>query len=164
MGILDGNVISFIEDLRVLVDESYLIYSHTRKKGPNDSLIFFSLGYANEIPLPNVGYHLYNCQSLTISLVPQEVNRRHSVFSLPGRMTRSMARTETAPNPPPPQPQPSYPHEAGGLLWHSASTDEWARQAQLAGPPAPAPARSHTLHNARLRVEDSAPSLSSSAS
>jgi hypothetical protein len=57
MGILDGNVIPFIEEPHVLMDESYLIYGHTLKKGPNDSLIFFSLGYANEIPLPNAGYH-----------------------------------------------------------------------------------------------------------
>jgi hypothetical protein len=43
MGILDGNVIPFIEDPRVLIGESYLIYGHTLKKGPNDSLIIFSL-------------------------------------------------------------------------------------------------------------------------
>jgi hypothetical protein len=61
MGILDENVIPFIEDPCVLIDVSYLIYGHTIKKGPNDSMIFFSLGYANEISLPNVGYHLYNC-------------------------------------------------------------------------------------------------------
>jgi hypothetical protein len=94
MGILDGNVIPFIEDPRVLIDGSYLIYGHTLKKGSNDSLIFFSLGYANEVSLPNAGFHLYNCQSLTVPLVPQEVAHRHSVSGLPGRMTRSRARRE----------------------------------------------------------------------
>jgi hypothetical protein len=45
MGVLDRNSISFIEDDRAFIDEAYLIYGHTLKKGPNDSLIFFSLGY-----------------------------------------------------------------------------------------------------------------------
>ena len=58
---------------RVMIDEAYLVQGHTLKKGSDDSLIFFSLGYANEISLPNAGYHLYNCYSLTIPLVPQEV-------------------------------------------------------------------------------------------
>jgi hypothetical protein len=131
MGILDGNVIPFIEDPHVFIDESYLIYGHTLKKGLNDSLMLFFLGNANVIPLPNAGYHLYNCQSPTIPLVPQEVSHRHSVSGLHGRMTWSRARREAAPTPPPPQPQPSYPHEVGGSSWHSASTDEWARQAPV---------------------------------
>ena len=78
----------------VMIDEAYLVQGHTLKKGPDDSLIFFSLGYANEIPLPNAGYHLYNCRSLTIPLVPQEESRRHSVSDLPGRVTRTRARRE----------------------------------------------------------------------
>ena len=92
MGILEGNPVLFIEDDRVLIDEFYLDQGHTLKKGLNDSLVFFSLGYANEISLPNAGYHLYNCRSLTIPLVPQEESRRHSVSGLPGRVTRSRAR------------------------------------------------------------------------
>ena len=55
-----------------MIDEAYLVQDHILKKGPDDSLIFFSLGYANEIPLPNARYHLYNCRSLTTPLVPQE--------------------------------------------------------------------------------------------
>ena len=51
MGILDGNSVPFIEDPRIMIDEAYLVQGHTLKKGPNDSLIFFSLSYANEIPL-----------------------------------------------------------------------------------------------------------------
>ncbi|RLM57729.1 putative polyprotein [Panicum miliaceum] len=87
IGVLDGNSIPFIEDPHVLFNEAHLIYGHTLKKGLNYSLIFFSLGYANKIPLPNAGYHLYNCQSLTIPLVPQEEARRHSVSGLLGRTT-----------------------------------------------------------------------------
>ena len=66
-----------------MIDEAYLVQGHKLKKGPDDSLIFFSLGYANEIPLPNAGYHLYNYHSLIIPLVPQEESRRHSVSGLP---------------------------------------------------------------------------------
>jgi len=74
-----------------MIDEAYLVQGHIHKKGPNDSLIFFSLSCTNEIPLPNTGYHLYNCHSLTIPLVPQEESRRHSVSGHPGRVTRSRA-------------------------------------------------------------------------
>ena len=44
-------------------------------------------------------------------------------------MTRSRARREAAPTPLPQHPQYSYQHEAGGSSWHSASTEEWTRQA-----------------------------------
>ena len=101
MEILDGNPIPFIEDPRALIDEAYLVQGYTLKKDPNDSLVFFFLGYANEIPLPNVGYHLYNCRSLTMPLVPQEQNRRHSVSSLPGRVTRRRTRREELQQPQP---------------------------------------------------------------
>ena len=55
----------FIEEPRVMIDEAYLVQGHTLKKGPDDSLVLFSLGYENETSLPNAGYHLYNCRSLT---------------------------------------------------------------------------------------------------
>jgi hypothetical protein len=87
MGILDGNPVPFIEDPRVMINEAYLVQGHTLKKGPDDSLVFFSLGYANEIPLPNAGYHLYNCRSLTTPLAPQKESRRQSVSGLPSRVT-----------------------------------------------------------------------------
>ena len=103
-----------------MIDEAYLVQGHTLKNAPNDSLVFFSLGYANEIPLPNAGYHLYNCRSLTIPLVPQEEARMHSISGLPGRTTRSRARREELQQP---QPQPSHQHEAGGSLWQSASSE-----------------------------------------
>jgi hypothetical protein len=103
MGILDGNVIPFIEDPHVLINESYVIYDHTLKKGRNDSLIFFSFGYANEIPLPNAGFHLYHYSSLT---TPQEESRRHSVFGLLGRVTRSRARNVGVLPPRPPRDTP----------------------------------------------------------
>ena len=94
MVILDRNPVPFIEDPRDLINEAYLVQGHTLKKGPDDSLVFFSLGYANEIPLPNAGYHLYKCRSLTTPLVPQEESCRQSVSGLPGRVTRSRTRRE----------------------------------------------------------------------
>ena len=66
IGALVGNFIPFIEGDRTYIDKAYLIQRHTLKKGPNDSLIFFYLGYTNEIPLPNAEFHLYNFHSLTI--------------------------------------------------------------------------------------------------
>jgi hypothetical protein len=121
---LEGNSIPFIEGDRAYIDEACLIQGHTLKKGPNDFLIFFYLGYTNEISLPNAEFHLYNCHSLTIPLVPQEGGRRHRSSDLPGRMTRSRTRREAEPTPPPQQPHHSYQHEAGGSSWHSASIEE----------------------------------------
>ena len=87
------------------------------------------MGYTNEILLPNAKFHLYNCHSLTVSLVPREGSRRHSTSGLPSRMTRSRVRREAEPAPPPQQPQYSYQHETGGSSWHNTSTEERARQA-----------------------------------
>ena len=111
MGILDGNPIPFIEEPCVMIDEAYLVQGHILKKGPDDSLIFFSLGYANETQLANAGYHLYNYCSLTIPLVSQEESRRHSVSGLPGWVIRSRARREEFLQQQP-QPQPQQ-YEAG---------------------------------------------------
>ena len=43
--ILDGNPVPSIEGPRALIDEAYLVQGHTLKKGSDDFLIFFSLGY-----------------------------------------------------------------------------------------------------------------------
>jgi len=69
IGALEVNSIPFIEGDHADISETYLIQGHTLKKGPNDSLIFFYLGYTNEILLPNAEFHLYICHSLTIPLV-----------------------------------------------------------------------------------------------
>ena len=110
------------------IDESYLIQGHTLKKGPDDSSIFFFMGYTNEISLPNAEFHLYNCRMLTIPLVRREGGRRHSVSGLPVRMTRSRTRREKMTSLPQ-HTQTSYHHETGGSSWHNASIEEWARQA-----------------------------------
>ena len=105
-----------------MTDEAHLVQGHTLKKGPDDLLVFFCLGYANEISLPNAGYHLYNCHLLTTPLVPQEENHRQSVFGLPDRITISRTRREGLQQPQP-QPQPQQ-YEAGGSSWQSTSSSE----------------------------------------
>ena len=52
IGALEGNSIPFIEGDHAYIDEAYVIQGHTLKKGPNDSLIFFYLGFTNEIRCP----------------------------------------------------------------------------------------------------------------
>jgi hypothetical protein len=144
IGVLDGNSIPFIKDPHILIDETYLIYGDTLKKGPKYSFIFLSLGYANEILLPNAGYHLYNCQSLTTPHVPQEVACRHSVSGLPGRMTKVG-----------PEGRQHQLHHLHSLSHHihimqmdlcgtAQAPTNGHRKPQGASPPAPALAGSHT--------------------
>ena len=151
MGVLDGNPVPFIEEPRVMIDEAYLVQGHTHKKGPDDSLIFFCLGYAKEILLPNVGYHLYNCHSLTTPLVPQEESRRQSVSGLPGRVTRSRAKREEFQ-----QPNLSLNHSNTRLeVRHGrvpAPLSGHGRP-QGAGPPAPVPVKPRSLPDVQLRPE-----------
>ena len=45
--------ISYITEPHELVDENYLIRSHTLKHNSDGSLVFFFPGYTNEIWLPN---------------------------------------------------------------------------------------------------------------
>ena len=115
---------------------------HILKHGPNYSLVFFFPGYTNEIPLPNLGYHLYKCRELTIPLQLQDVARRSSVS---GRITRSRSRHAAMEEPqqqPPPYTQqsgwvptgyasgwdqPPQHYEAGGSAWQSASSGQWAQ-------------------------------------
>ena len=66
LGVLSHDQIAYISAPRTYVDESYLVQGHILKHGVDGSLIFFFPGCTNEIPLPNPGYHLYNCLELTI--------------------------------------------------------------------------------------------------
>ena len=92
LGVLSGTPVPFIGMPRVLIDEAYFIQGHILKRGPNDSLTFFFPGYANQIPLPNPGFGLYNSESLTIPLVTQEESRHASVL---GRSTGARRREHT---------------------------------------------------------------------
>ena len=55
IGALDGNAIPFIEGDRAFINETYLVQGPILKRGPNDTLLFFTLGFANEILLPMRG-------------------------------------------------------------------------------------------------------------
>jgi len=66
-----------------------LMQGHPLKYDVAGNLVFFFLGYTNEIPLPNPGFSLYKSPSLTFTLVEQEEALRSFVSR---RGTRSRAR------------------------------------------------------------------------
>nr|AAX95929.1 hypothetical protein LOC_Os11g26450 [Oryza sativa Japonica Group]ABA93434.1 hypothetical protein LOC_Os11g26450 [Oryza sativa Japonica Group] len=82
--------IAFISAACPCIDETYLVQGHILKHGEDGSLIYFFPGCINEIPLPNAGYHLYNCRELTIPLHTIEESRAGGAY----RETRNMARNE----------------------------------------------------------------------
>lgn len=55
VGLVSDAQISYISTPRSYVNEAYLVQGHTLKHGPDDLLVFFFLGYTNEITLPNWG-------------------------------------------------------------------------------------------------------------
>jgi hypothetical protein len=67
LGVISDQI-AFISAARPRIDEAYLVQGHILKHGADGSLIYFFPGCTNEIPLPNAGYHLYNCHELTIPL------------------------------------------------------------------------------------------------
>jgi hypothetical protein len=59
LGVTQGPNVPYIANPRTLIDEAYLTQGHILKKGPDDSLVFFYPGYANQIQLPNPYFRLY---------------------------------------------------------------------------------------------------------
>ncbi len=110
---------------------------HILKHGLDGSLIYFFPGCTNEIPLPNVGYHLYNYHELTIPLQTIEETRAGGTY----REIRNMARNEcegsTSSTPvqmyeagwEPTGDAPGWTqapcHSIGGSGWESASESRW---------------------------------------
>ena len=82
--------IAFISAARPRIDEAYLVQGHILKHGADESLVYFFPGCTNEIPLPNAGYHLYNCHELTIPLQTIEESCAGGTY----RETRNMTRNE----------------------------------------------------------------------
>ena len=153
LGVLNWAQISYITTPRPKVNLAYLVQGHMLKSAPDGSIIFFFLGYVNEIPLPNPGLRLYKSHGYTFELQPIEAPRRSSMS---GRMTRSMSRNDAMDIPPPPPhafhgypwyapaggmdgssfgqqagwdqylPQP----EVGGSSWQSAGSNEWDQVAR----------------------------------
>ena len=144
---LEGNNVSYIQEPRPIINDVYLIQGHILKRGPNDTLIYFFPGFANELSLPNQEIHLYTCPSLLYPLVPQEEARRSTCSGLPGKVTRSRARraAEQAPLPqePPvvqqmqqagwvPTPPPYSAWEGVSYFrpttsWQTGDSQEWAQ-------------------------------------
>nr|ABB47074.2 retrotransposon protein, putative, unclassified [Oryza sativa Japonica Group] len=82
--------IAFISAARPRIDEAYLVQGNILKYGVDESLIYFFPGCTNEIPLPNAGYHLYNCHELIIPLQTIEESLAGGTY----RETRNMTRNE----------------------------------------------------------------------
>ena len=74
IGALDGQDVTYISTPRIDIDEHYLMQGHHLKYDDVGNLVFFFLGYTNEIPLPNPGFSLYKSPSLAFTLVEK---RKH---------------------------------------------------------------------------------------
>ena len=79
IGALGGQDVTYISTPRIDIDEHYLMEGHHLKYDDAGNLVFFFLGYTNEIPLPNSELSLYKSPSLTFTLVEQEEAHRSSV-------------------------------------------------------------------------------------
>jgi hypothetical protein len=64
---LQGNVVLYIQPERVHLNEAFFIRGHILKHAQDQSLVFFFTDYANEIPLPNLGLHLYKVAGANLS-------------------------------------------------------------------------------------------------
>ncbi len=129
--------IAFISAARPHIDEAYLVQGHILKQGADGSLIYFFPSCTNEIPLPNAGYHLYNCHELTIPLQTIEESRAGGTY----RETRNMTRNEQgssssstlvqmyeacwAPTGDAPRWTQAPRHSIGVSTWASANEDRW---------------------------------------
>jgi hypothetical protein len=60
LGVTQGPNVPSIVNPRTQIDEAYLTQGHILKKGLDDSLVFFYLGYANQNRLPNPDFRLYS--------------------------------------------------------------------------------------------------------
>ena len=54
IGALDGQDVTYISTSCIDIDEHYLMQGHHLKYDDVVNLVFFFLGYTNEIPLPNL--------------------------------------------------------------------------------------------------------------
>jgi hypothetical protein len=93
IGALDGQDVTYISTLRIQINEHFLVQGHHLKYDDTGNLMFYFLGYTNEIPLSNLGFSLYMSASLTFTIIKQEKARRSFVSH---RSTRSRTRTKLA--------------------------------------------------------------------
>jgi len=75
-----ANTIIYITTPRIMINESYLSHARVIKRDKTGKMIlYYFLGYTNEIQLPNPDLALYNSPSLTFTLIEREGGRRSSV-------------------------------------------------------------------------------------
>ncbi len=110
---------------------------HILKHGVDGSLIYFFPGCTNEIPLPNAGYHLYNCHELTIPLQTIEESRVGGAYRETCNMTRNERESSSSSTPVQMYEAGWEPtgdalgwtqaprHSIGVSSWASASEDRW---------------------------------------
>jgi hypothetical protein len=91
IGALDRQAVTYISTPHISINDHYLMQGHHLKYDDAGNLVFFFLGYTNEIPLPNPELSLYKSSELTFALVEQEEACRSSIS---GRSTRSRTRTK----------------------------------------------------------------------
>nr|ABA92212.1 hypothetical protein LOC_Os11g11850 [Oryza sativa Japonica Group] len=129
--------IAFISAACPRIDEAYLVQGHILKHGADGSLIYFFPGCTNEIPLPNAGYHLYNCHELTIPLQTIEESRASGTYRETRNLTRNERESSSSSTPmqmyeagwAPTGDAPGWTqaprHSIGVSTWASASEDSW---------------------------------------
>jgi hypothetical protein len=98
LGIVSDQI-AFISATRPRIDEAYLVQGHILKHGADGSLIYFFPCCTNEIPLPNAGYHLYNCHELTIPLQIIEESRAGGTYRETHNMTRNEQESSSSSTP-----------------------------------------------------------------
>ena len=72
IGALDEQDVTYMSTPCIDINEHYLMQGHHLKYVDAGNLVFFFLGYTNEIPLPNPGFSLYKSPSPPFTLVEQE--------------------------------------------------------------------------------------------
>ncbi len=129
--------IACISAARPRIDEAYLVQWHILKHGVDGFFIYFFPGCTNEIPLPNAGYHLYNCHELTIPLQTIEESRAGGTYRETRNMKRNERESSSASTPvqmyeagwAPTGDAPGWTqapcHSIGVSTWASASEDRW---------------------------------------
>ena len=67
IGAFDGQDVTYISTPRINIDEHYLMQGHHLKYDDAGNLVFFFLGYTNEISFPNLELSLYKSPSLLLN-------------------------------------------------------------------------------------------------
>ena len=93
------NTIIYITIPLIMINELYLSHAHMIKRDETGKkILYYFLGYTNEIQLPNSDLALYNSPSLTFTLIEREGGRRSSVSR---RNSRRREQEEQAAQPAP---------------------------------------------------------------